>query len=298
MLDDKYRESMHILTEALPYIRRWQNKTVVVKYGGEAMDDPVLRNSVAKDLALLHYVGIKVVVVHGGGPQVSDMMSRLGLEAKFVGGLRVTDENTMEVAQMVLVGLVNKELVSLIQKHGGKAVGLSGKDAGLIRACKLCSPAGDLGAVGEILSVDTGVIDTLTAAGYVVVVSTIGIGDEGESYNINADTAAGAVATALNAEKLIVLSDIPGLLDDVNDEESLISTLTPEQAETLVETGKVSKGMIPKLQSCLQAIAGGVPRAHMIDGRLPHSMLIELFTDAGIGTMIAVDQDVPHNETA
>lgn len=290
MLDDTYRQRMHVLTEALPYIRQWQGQTVVVKYGGAAMDDPELRNSVAKDLALLHYVGIRVVVVHGGGPQVTDMMSRLGLQAKFVGGLRVTDEATMEVAQMVLVGLVNKELVSLIQKHGGKAVGLSGKDAGLIRATKLEHAAGDLGSVGDIVAVDTSVIDVLTDAGYVVVVSTIGIGEAGESYNINADTAAGAVATALRAEKLIVLSDIPGLLDDVNDETSLISQLTPEAAQELVAAGKVSKGMIPKLQSCLLAIEGGVPRAHMIDGRLPHSMLIELFTDAGIGTMLTAGE--------
>lgn len=286
MLDDIYRERMHVLTEALPYLRQWQGKTVVVKYGGAAMDDPILRDSVAKDLALLHYVGIRVVVVHGGGPQVTDMMKRLGLEAKFVGGLRVTDEATMEVAQMVLVGLVNKDLVSLIQKHGGKAVGLSGKDAGLIQATKLEHEAGDLGSVGDIVDVDTSVIDVLTDAGYVVVVSTIGIGEGGESYNINADTAAGAVATALNAEKLIVLSDIPGLLDNVDDETSLLSRLTPEQAQACVADGKVSKGMIPKLEACLLAIAGGVPRAHMIDGRLPHSMLIELFTDAGIGTMI------------
>lgn len=287
MLDDSYRERMHVLTEALPYIRQWQDKTIVVKYGGAAMDDPVLRNSVAKDLALLHYVGIRVVVVHGGGPQVSDMMKRLGLESKFVSGLRVTDPETMEVAQMVLIGTVNKDLVSLIQKHGGKAVGLSGKDAGLIQACKLHCAEGDLGAVGDIVAVDTGVVDTLTDAGYVVVLSTIGIGKEGESYNINADTAAGAVATALNAEKLIVLSDIPGLLDDVKDENSLISQLTPAQTRELVAQGKVSQGMIPKLEACLLAIEGGVPRAHLIDGRLPHSMLIELFTDAGIGTMIA-----------
>jgi acetylglutamate kinase len=286
MLDDSYRERMHILSEALPYIRQWQDKTVVVKYGGAAMDDPVLRNSVAKDLALLHYVGLRVVVVHGGGPQVSEMMKRLGLEPKFVGGLRVTDQDTMEVAQMVLIGTVNKELVSLIQKHGGKAVGLSGKDAGLIKACKLECAEGDLGAVGDIIAVETGVVDTLTDAGYVVVISTIGIGEEGESYNINADTAAGAVATALHAEKLIVLSDIPGLLADVDDENTLISQLTPAQARQLVAEGKVSRGMIPKLEACLLAIEGGVPRAHMIDGRLPHSMLIELFSDAGIGTMI------------
>jgi acetylglutamate kinase len=286
MLTEQHRERMHVLTEALPYIRSWQGKTVVVKYGGAAMDDPVLRNSVAKDLALLHFVGIRVVVVHGGGPQVNDMMKRLGLEPKFLGGLRVTDPATMEVAQMVLVGQVNKELVSLVQKNGGEAVGLSGQDAGLIRAHKLECDLGDLGCVGEIDSINTAVVDTLCDARYVVVISTIGLGAEGESYNINADTAAGAVATALAAEKLIVLSDIPGLLDDVNNEDSLISELTPAQAQELVAAGKVSKGMIPKLEACLKAIEGGVPRAHMIDGRLPHSMLIELFTDAGIGTMI------------
>lgn len=292
MLDDSYRERMHILSEALPYIRRWQNKTIVVKYGGAAMDDPVLRNSVAKDLALLHYVGIRVVVVHGGGPQVSDMMKRLGLEPKFVGGLRVTDPETLEVAQMVLIGTINKELVSLIQKHGGRAVGISGKDAGLIQACKLQHPGGDLGAVGDIVAVDTGVVDTLTNAGYVVVISTIGIGEEGESYNINADTAAGAIAKALQAEKLIILSDVPGLLEDVQDETTLISQLTPAEAQRLMEEGKISAGMTPKLQACLQALEGGVPRAHLIDGRLPHSILIELFTDAGIGTMIAGEKQL------
>jgi acetylglutamate kinase len=284
------RQTAQTLIEALPYIRQWAGKTVVVKYGGNAMTDDNLKRSVAEDLVLLHYVGIKVVAVHGGGPAINSMMDRLGLEPQFIAGLRVTDEQTMQIAQMVLVGQINQELVSLINAAGGKAVGLSGKDANLIRCKKIQHPAGDLGFVGDIVSVDCSVIRTLTDAGYIVVISSIGVGDEGESYNINADTAAGVLAGALNAEKLVTLSDVRGILRDVRDESSLISRLSLSEARELMNSDIISKGMIPKLESCVVALEKGVRRAHMIDGRVPHAILMELFTDEGIGTMIEADK--------
>ena len=280
------RQTAETLIEALPYIRTWSGKTVVMKYGGNAMVDENLKRSVAQDIVLLRYVGINVVLVHGGGPMISSMMDRLGLEPKFVGGLRVTDEATMEVAQMVLVGLINQELVSLINHCGAKAVGISGKDADLLRAEKIQHPDGDLGFVGRVTSIDSTVINSLTAAGHVVVVSSIGVGEQGESYNINADTAAGELAGALNAEKLITLSDVRGIFRAIDDEDSLISRLDLDEARALMQSDIISKGMIPKLESCIQALDKGVRRAHMIDGRIPHSILMELFTDHGIGTMI------------
>ena len=279
-------QNAQTLIEALPYIRRWSGKTVVVKYGGHAMTNDDLKRSVAEDLVLLHFVGIKVVAVHGGGPAISDLIERLGLETGYVGGLRVTDEATMEIAQMVLVGQIGQDLVSLVNAGGGKAVGLSGKDANLFRCEKLCHPEGDLGLVGKITTIDCSVIHTLTDAGYMVVISPIGVGEHGESYNMNADTAAGELAGALNAEKLVTLSDVRGILRDVSDEESLISRLTLDEARALMETDIITKGMIPKLESCIIALERGVRRAHMIDGRIPHSILMELFTDEGIGTMI------------
>jgi len=274
------------LIEALPYIRKWAGKTVVIKYGGNAMTDDSLKRSVAEDLVLLHYVGIKVVAVHGGGPAINTMMDRLGLEPRFVSGLRVTDEPTMEVAQMVLVGSINQELVSLVNAAGGRAIGLSGKDANLIRCEKLQHPDGDLGLVGKIVSMDPSVLETLTSNGYIVVVSSIGAGADGESYNVNADTVAGELAGTLKAEKLVTLSDVRGLFRDIKDENSLISHLTIGQARELTSSDIISKGMIPKLESCVIAVEKGVRRAHMIDGRVPHSILMELFTDKGIGTMI------------
>ena len=283
---EQLKQTAQTLIEALPYIREWSGKTIVVKYGGNAMTDDALKHTVAEDLVLLHYVGIKVVVVHGGGPMISDMLDRLGLECTFVSGLRVTDEPTMEVAQMVLVGGVSQELVSLINAHGGKALGLSGKDASLIRCEKIDHPDGDLGFVGRITSIDCSVIDTLTADGYMVVISSIGVGPDGESYNINADTVAGEMAVALGAEKLVTLSDVPGILRDVDDEHSLIGKLTVPEGRELLEAGAVNKGMIPKLESCITAAHRGVHRAHLIDGTLPHAILMELFTDEGIGTMI------------
>ncbi len=275
-----------ILAEALPYIRKWSGKTLVVKYGGAAMTDRSLQEAVAHDLALLRFVGAYPVVVHGGGPRISEMMQRLGKEPVFIDGCRVTDPETMEIVQMVLVGGVNQDLVSQLNAAGARAVGLSGKDANLIVACKKDSPAGDLGLVGEVVSIDRHVIDVLTHAGYIVVVSSIGVGPNGESYNINADTVAGDIAVALEAEKLIALSDVPGLLRDVNDPGSLISEMTLAEVRAAQEQGIISGGMIPKLESCLRAVEGGVPYAHLIDGRIPHGLLMELFTDAGVGTMI------------
>ena len=283
---DDLMHKAQILIEALPYIRQWSGKTVVVKYGGNAMTDDKLKRSVAEDLALLHFVGVKVVAVHGGGPAINEMLDRLGLEPKFVAGRRVTDAPTMEVAQMVLVGSINQELVSLINSAGGRAIGLSGKDANLIRCEKLQHPDGDLGMVGKICSMDASVLHTLTKDGYIVVVSSIGVGDAGESYNINADTVAGELAGVLKAQKLVTLSDVRGLFRDITDPDSLISHLSLDEARALMQSDAISRGMIPKLESCVIALEKGVNRAHMIDGRIPHAVLMELFTDAGIGTMI------------
>lgn len=277
------------LIEALPYIQQWAGKTIVVKYGGAAMTDPQMQDNVAQDLVLLRYVGINVVVVHGGGQRITEMMKRLGIEPKFAGGLRVTDAETMEIAQMVLVGDVNQQLVSLINAAGGQAVGLSGKDANMIISHKKESSEGDLGFVGEIVSIDTKVIQALIDAGFIPVISSIGGDAEGQSYNINADTVAGQLSCELQAAKLITLSDIAGLLQDPNDPETLISELTVSEAKALIADGNVAEGMIPKLESCIQAVAGGVERAHIIDGCTPHALLMELFTDAGIGTMISAE---------
>ena len=285
---EQFQQRASTLIEALPYIQQWAGKTVVVKYGGAAMTDSDLQRSVAQDLVLLRYVGINVVVVHGGGLRITEMMKRLGKEPQFVEGLRVTDAETMEIAQMVLVGNVNQQIVSLINAAGGQAVGLSGKDANLIMAGKKSATV-DLGFVGEIIHINTQVITSLTEAGYLVVVSSIGTDAQGQSYNINADTVAGHLAAALGAAKVVILSDVPGLLANADDPNSLMSELTVSQAEELLSQETVGEGMIPKLQSCLTALAGGVERTHLIDGRMPHALLIELFTDAGIGTMIPGD---------
>jgi len=282
----KLEQTAKTLIEALPYIREWSGKTFVIKYGGAAMTDEALKRSVAQDLALLHYVGIKVVIVHGGGPEISQMMQRMGKEPTFVEGRRVTDEETMEIAQMVLVGKINQEIVSMINAAGARAVGLSGKDARMIVARKLEHPDMDLGYVGEVVSIDRRIIDTLTAAGYVVVASSIGSGDNGQSYNINADTVAGDVAAALQAEKLLVLSDVRGVMRDVDDPNTLISVLSAAEARQLQDEGVISEGMIPKVESCLRALEGGVPRAHLLDGRIRHCLLMEVFTDRGVGSMI------------
>ncbi len=283
---EQLRKRADTLIEALPYIQEWAGKSIVVKYGGAAMTDPEMQRNVAQDIALLRYVGIEVVVVHGGGNRISEMMIRLGIEPEFVGGLRVTDAATMQIAQMVLVGEVNPQLVSLISAAGAPAVGLSGKDASMILCEKRENAAGDLGFVGEIVSINTQAIRALTEAGYVPVISSIGVDAHGQSYNINADTVAGELAVALSACKLVTLSDVRGLLSDPDDPDTLIGELTVSEAAALISQGQVSEGMIPKLESCTRAVGGGADRAHLIDGRIPHALLMELFTDTGIGTMV------------
>ena len=275
-----------VLVEALPYIRRWAGTTMVVKYGGAAMVDERCKESLARDLVLLQHVGIRPVVVHGGGPMISDLMKRLGKEPVFVDGQRVTDEETIEIVQMVLVGVVSQDLVRHIYNAGGKAVSVSGKDGCTILAKRKVHGDADLGFVGEIVRIDPRLLNELAESGYLVVVSSIGMGEDGQSYNINADTAAGAIAAALQAEKLIILSDVPGLLRNPEDPSTLVSRLTVAEARLMLERGEVSGGMRPKLEACVHAVSEGVPRAHLLDGRMPHAMLMELFTDEGVGTMI------------
>ena len=281
-----------VLVEALPYLQRYAGQTFVVKYGGHAMGDPELARDFAEDIVLLKAVGIRPVVVHGGGPQIGAMLKRLGHESRFVDGLRVTDAATAEVAEMVL-GAINKDLVRWINEAGGKAVGLSGKDAGLVRAEKVTRTARDpdsaieqvvdLGFVGEPAHIDRHVLDVLGAADFIPVVAPIGVGDDGHTYNINADTCAGAVAAALNAARLFLLTDVPGVLSK---EGALLTDLTPAEIADLVADGTISGGMIPKLETCVGAVEGGVDAAVILDGRIPHAMLLEIFTRRGAGTLI------------
>jgi acetylglutamate kinase len=277
-----------ILVEALPYIRAFSGKRIVIKYGGSAMIDPSLKSCFAEDIALLSYIGMKPIVVHGGGPQIGQLLNRIGKECLFVNGLRVTDQETMDVVEMVLVGKVNKDVVSLINLHGGRAVGISGRDGDLIRArkarpAKLADKDVDLGLVGEVERIDSAIISSLEERGFVPVVAPVGAGPKERAYNINADTAAGALAAALGAEKFVLLTDVPGILDSDN---RLISSLVEDEAEDLIRNGIASGGMIPKITCCLSALQGGVPKAHIIDGRVPHALLLELLTDQGIGTQI------------
>jgi acetylglutamate kinase len=267
-------------------MQRYSGKTFVVKYGGAAMVDERLKAQVMQDIVLLRTVGIKLVLVHGGGKEVSEVMQRMGLQPRFAGGLRVTDAETMEIVEMVLAGTTNKGIVSLIHCAGGKAVGLSGKDGNLLVARKLTPGGNDIGYVGEVTQVNAEVIEVLAAAGYIPVISSVAIGEDGESYNVNADHAAGAIAAALCAEKLIVLTDVPGVLANLNDPTSLISEMSVAQAEELLRNGKAESGMAPKLEACITALRSGVQRAHIIDGRQPHAILMEVFTDHGVGTMI------------
>lgn len=278
-------EQAQILVEALPYIQKYFGKTILIKYGGAAMVDESLKQMVCQDIVLMHFVGMRPVVVHGGGPEVSDVMRRLGMEPSFINGLRVTDADTMEVVEMVLAGKTNKAVVSNINRHGGKAVGLSGKDANLIVAEKAASEV-DLGFVGKVKEINPEILETLSAEGFIPVISSVAVGPDGASYNVNADTIAGALAARLGAEKLILMTDVAGILRDVKDPESLISTMNLADAEALIGSGEISKGMIPKVQACISALAGGVERAHIIDGRRRHALLMEVFTDTGIGTMI------------
>ncbi len=277
----------HVLAEALPYIQRFRGRVVVVKYGGNAMG-PDSERFFAQDVALMHSVGLKPVVVHGGGPQITEMMDRLGKETAFVDGLRVTDAESLEITRMVLVGKVNRELVGSINRHGPLAVGVSGEDASLIVATPR-DPA--LGFVGDVARVNPVLLHRLLAEDLVPVIATIGVDEDGQAYNINADTVAGAVAVALGAEKLVFLTDIEGLRRDVADPSSLVSVCTASELRGLVTDGSVSSGMIPKTDAALAAVDGGVSSAHLVDGRRPHVLLLELFTDEGIGTMITPDPE-------
>ena len=280
-----------IIAEALPYIRRFQDKTLVIKYGGNAMTDPHLKECFARDVVLLKLVGFNPVVVHGGGPQIENMLSRVGKKGEFVQGMRVTDAETMEVVEMVLGGQVNKEIVNLINQAGGKAVGLTGKDASFIRAKKLLMqkldvPAGDLidiGQVGDITQIDPSLISFLDKGDFIPVIAPIGVGEDGESYNINADVVAGKLAEILKAEKLVLLTNTPGVIDKAG---NLLTGLTPRDIDDLVADGTLSGGMLPKIGSALDAARNGVKSVHIIDGRVEHCLLLEILTDHGVGTMI------------
>ena len=289
----KSMERADILLEALPYIRRFYNKTIVIKYGGHAMVDEDLKEMFAMDVVMMKYVGINPVVVHGGGPQIGDLLKKLGKDSKFVHGMRVTDEETMSIVEMVLAGSVNKEIVGLINHHGGRAVGLTGKDGNLIQAEKyflsddkakdIPPEIIDLGLVGRVKKLNTDLIVSLVSDGFIPVIAPIGVGDGGETYNINADIVAGEVAAALQAEKLVLLTDVEGVLDA---EGQLINTMGDDETKRLIDTGAIEGGMYPKVKCCLKALRGGIKKAHIIDGRLKHSILLEIFTDSGIGTEI------------
>ena len=280
------------LIEALPWLTRFHGQTVVIKYGGHAMEDEALRLAFAQDLVFLHYAGLRPVVVHGGGPQITEQLDRLGLESTFTAGLRVTTPETMEVVRMVLSGKVNKELVGQINRHGPFAVGMSGEDAGTFTAIRKAAvvdgEAVDIGMVGEIVATDCGAIEALLADGRIPVVSSVAGGQDGEVYNVNADTAAAALAVALGAVKLVVLTDVAGLYRDWPSSAEVISQLTVPELELLLPG--LSAGMIPKMEACLTAVHGGVPQAHVLDGRLSHAILIEIFTDSGIGTMVIPEE--------
>jgi acetylglutamate kinase len=284
MIDPRTRAQ--VLTEALPYLRRYAGKTFVIKYGGAAMVDEELKQSVMQDIVLMHYVGLRPVLVHGGGPEITEAMKRTGKQPTFINGLRVTDAETVEIVEMVLAGKTNKGIVSLLQRQGGKAVGLSGKDGDLIVAQRMRPKGVDIGFVGEVTEIHPELLEILAREGYIPVISSVAVGPEGETLNINADHVAGRIAGELRAEKLLLLTDVLGILADVNDAASLISEMDAERARSLIETGAVDKGMIPKVEACLMALEGGVPRAHILDGRTPHALLTEIFTDSGVGTMI------------
>ena len=279
-----------ILAEALPYIKRFHGKTIVVKFGGNAMIDENLKQCFARDVVLLNLVGMNVVVVHGGGPQIETLLARVGKKGEFIQGMRVTDAETMELVEMVLGGQVNKEIVNLINQHGGKAVGLTGKDGNFIRARKLMlenkeNPGDliDVGQVGEITQIDPSLIDHLDKGAFIPVIAPIGVGKDGETYNINADVVAGKIAEVLKAEKLVLLTNTPGVLDKAG---NLITGITPKQIDEMVEDGTLSGGMLPKIGSALDAARNGVKGVHIIDGRVEHALLLEILTDHGVGTMI------------
>ena len=277
-----------VLIAALPYIQKYYGKTVVVKYGGNAMIDPELKRDVMSDIILLTLVGVKIVLIHGGGPEISSLLSKLGIESKFVKGLRYTDSETAEVVQMVLAGKTNKDLVSLVEVCGGKAVGLRGIDGGMIKAKKVDDGENDYGFVGDIVKIDPSPIKKVLEENYIPVIATVGTDDNGQVYNINADTAAAEIAAALGAENIITLTDIPGLMRDVNDKNSLIPEIHVDEIDSLIESGVIYGGMIPKVRSLEVAVRAGVKKAVMIDGRIPHSILIEMFSNEGIGTLMSM----------
>jgi len=277
----------NILIEALPYIQRLSGKTVVVKYGGNAMVDEDVTRTILEDITLLKYVGVNPIVVHGGGPEINRLLKQLNIETKFHKGLRITDEATMEVVQMVLTGKINKDIVARLNCMGGNAIGLCGKDANLIQVTKKPPVDGvDLGYVGDVVHINAKLLDLLARDEYIPVIAPVGVGPEGESYNINADTVAGEIAAALQAEKLIYLTDIDGIRRDPADPSSLISVISIEEAHRLIDIKVISGGMIPKVQGCVKAIEKGVSRVHILDGTIPHPILLEIFTDQGIGTMV------------
>ncbi len=284
----------HVISSALPYIQRFAGKTIVVKYGGNAMVDELLQVSFARDIVLMQAVGLNPIVVHGGGPQIGDLLDQLGIESSFVDGMRVTDNRTMDVVEMVLGATVNKQIVNLISNAGGNAFGLTGKDGQLIRAKKLMVPKKaaamsapeivDIGNVGEVESINTKVIDMLITGGFIPIIAPIGTGPDGASYNINADLVAGKMAEVLGAEKLILMTDVPGLL---NKEGKIVTGLDSDQVDNLIDDGTVQGGMLPKIRCALDAVKGGVPHAHIIDGRVEHALILEIFTDEGVGTLIS-----------
>ena len=292
MYSDK--DKAEILVDALPYIQEFSGTTVVIKYGGNAMVSDVLKENVMRDVALMKYVGIRPVIVHGGGPEITGFLKKVGKESSFVAGLRVTDEETVEIAEMVLDGKINSEIVNLLNQRGVRAVGLSGKDAGLIRARKKMATVYendtahevDMGFVGAVETIDVSVIEDLLDHGYVPVIAPIGVGMDGESYNINADYVAAEIAGALAAEKLLLLTDIEGIYKDFNDKSSFLSTIHLQEARDYIRDGIISGGMIPKVEACLTALERGAAKTHIIDGRLPHAIILEIFTSTGVGTQV------------
>lgn len=290
----KPEDKAAILVEALPYIQEFYGKTIVIKYGGNAMINDTLKEKVMQDVALMKYVGIRPVIVHGGGPELTGFLKKVGKQSSFVAGLRVTDEETVEIAEMVLDGKVNSEIVNLLNRRGVKAVGLSGKDAGLIQARKKLatvyegeeSKKVDIGYVGEVATINSGIIEDLLDQDYVPIIAPIGVGENGESYNINADYVAAEIAGALEAEKLLLLTDIEGIYKDFNDKDTFISTLHLPEARQYIKEGIIAGGMIPKVEACLTALEKGAGKTHIIDGRLDHSIILEVFTEQGIGTQV------------
>ncbi|MFW6264469.1 MAG: acetylglutamate kinase [Bacillota bacterium] len=284
---EEYIKKAYVLIEALPYFKKYYGKTFVIKYGGSIMSDEKLKKNLIEDITLLKYVGINPVIVHGGGPAINETLNQLDIKSQFINGLRVTDKKTMEVVEMVLAAKINKEIVAMINQMRGEAVGISGKDAGLIRAGKkLTEDNIDLGYVGDVESINPKIVNGLIEDGYIPVIAPVGVDDNGDSYNINADTVAGKLAVALNAEKLIFLTDVDGIRFDAEDESTRVSSLTIGEIKDWIEKEKIQGGMLPKVESCMEAVSNGVVRTHILNGLVPHPLLLEIFTDQGVGTMI------------